>query len=345
MTNKVSIIVPVYNNANSVTASLRSLFKQSLNEIEIIAINDASTDESGKTLDSLAKHDKRLEVIHLEKNVGVHEARVAGLRKSSAPWIGFLDADDFAKPDMFLQLHQAVTLGNADIAICGVDRVTQQREFLATKVRFPRSETISDCILESFCNIGFGTGSLCNKLYRRDIILKHGLISFRKRQNATEDTLVNIGCFKDARKIQLVKGQFYDYVLHQNSATQSIDSTKSFVRLLGAYSEAVNTYCDQDNVILEYITKLYSKQLDYECYWVDKISALNKHEPELADTMHSLAQQYPTGFASLLNRGPITNTRKLSTKQTIKSWINFSLIIPKMCAQSLWKRIYSNLFQ
>ena len=82
MTEKVSIIVPVYNNANSLIQSLRSLFDQTLNEIEIIAVNDASTDQSGDILDELAQRESRLNVIHLRENVGVHETRSAGLRLS-----------------------------------------------------------------------------------------------------------------------------------------------------------------------------------------------------------------------------------------------------------------------
>ena len=340
MNEKISVIVPVYNTANSLTQSLRSLFDQTLTEIEIIAVNDASTDQSGEILDELARGEQRLNVIHLRKNVGVHEARSAGLSVAKADWIGFLDADDFAKPDMFFKLYQAVTLNHADIAICGADLVTPNRKLIAAKAKFPRSETVSDCIFETYCDIGFGTGTLWNKLYRRNIILKNGQISFRKRQNSNEDTLVNIGCFKDAKRVHLVKDQLVDYVLHQNSATQTIDSTKSFVRMLGAYSEAVNTYRDQDDVVLENITNLYSKQFDYKSYWVDRFSVLYRYEPELTDAMQSLAQQYPIGLAALLNRGPISNIKKLSTKQSIKTWIHLSLNVPKMCAQSLWQRIY-----
>jgi len=84
MTEKVSIIVPVYNNANSLIQSLRSLFDQTLNEIEIIAVNDASTDQSGDILDELAQRESRLNKIHLRENVGVHETRSAGLRVAKA---------------------------------------------------------------------------------------------------------------------------------------------------------------------------------------------------------------------------------------------------------------------
>lgn len=345
MTEKVSIIVPVYNNANSLIQSLRSLFDQTLNEIEIIAVNDASTDQSGDILDELAQRESRLNVIHLRENVGVHETRSAGLRVAKADYIGFLDADDFAKPDMFFQLHRALTLNQADIAICGADLVTPHRRFIATKVKFPRSETVSKRIFGTFCDTGFGTGTLWNKLYRRDIILKHGQISFRRRQESSEDTLINIGCFMNAKKVQLVKGQFVDYVLHQSSATQSINSTTSFVRMLGAYSEAVNIYRNQGDVVLEKITNLYSKQFDYKCYWVNEISELYNHEPELIDSMLSLAQQYPIGLAALLNRGPITNTKKPSIKRSVKTWIGLSLSIPKICVQLLWKGICRKSFQ
>ncbi len=64
----------------------------------------------------------------------------------------------------------------------------------------------------------------------------------------------------NAKKVHLVKGQFVDYILHQNSETQSINSTKSIVRMLVTYSETVNTYLDQISVVFEHLTNLYSKQ-------------------------------------------------------------------------------------
>ncbi|QXD32465.1 glycosyltransferase family 2 protein [Candidatus Pelagisphaera phototrophica] len=345
MPPQVSIIVPVYNCANSITQSLQSLFEQNLTEIEVIAVNDASTDTSLEILNKLSKHESRLKVIHLGTNGGVHYARVAGLKAANSPWIGFLDADDFAKPDMFRQLHQGALESGSDIAICGVDQTTPHRKFLSRKVSFPQTVTVSNHIFETFCDIGFGTGALWNKLYRREIILKHGLVSFRKRRDSGEDTLVNVGCFMDANKVHLIKDSLIDYVLHQNSVTQSIDSTESFTRIIGAYSEAVNIYREHGPRILEQITNLYSKQLDYESYWVDKISDLYRYELELTDAMQSLAQQYPIGPAALLNRGPVTGIKKLSIKRSVKTWISLSLSIPKICVQLLWKKICRKFFQ
>ncbi|MCS5856864.1 glycosyltransferase [Klebsiella pneumoniae subsp. pneumoniae] len=86
---KVSVIVPVFNAGAKLLPSIESLLNQTLKDIEIIIVNDASTDNSGSVIDQLAKENTNIVPVHFSENKGVHEARLAGLKKSTAPWIGF----------------------------------------------------------------------------------------------------------------------------------------------------------------------------------------------------------------------------------------------------------------
>src|SRR5690554_5493051 len=216
---KVSVIVPVFNAGEKLAPSIESLLNQTLKDIEIIIVNDASTDNSGSVIDQLAKENTNIVPVHFSENKGVHEARLAGLKKSTAPWIGFLDADDFARPNMFYALLEAAEVNKVDIVVCGWQRVNANRKLLRKKLSFSRNVKVKDDVFERFCGLEFGTGMLWNKLYRREIILPHANMHFPWRQRINEDLLINIGCFSESESVFLLKDVLYEYVFHKDSAT------------------------------------------------------------------------------------------------------------------------------
>src|SRR5690606_6405438 len=103
---KVSVIVPVYNAGEYLLLSVESIINQTLKDIEIILVNDGSTDSSGLVIDSLAQDNGNIVNVHLPENRGVHEARLAGLRKAKGDFIGFMDADDYVRPHMYERLSK-----------------------------------------------------------------------------------------------------------------------------------------------------------------------------------------------------------------------------------------------
>ena len=111
---KVSILVPVYNVEAYLPKCLNSLIGQTLQEIEIICIDDGSTDSSGTILDEYAAKDKRIRVVH-QKNGGYGKAMNTGLHLAQGEYIGFVESDDFAATEMFVQLYQAAVKYRAQI--------------------------------------------------------------------------------------------------------------------------------------------------------------------------------------------------------------------------------------
>ena len=91
---EVSVIVPVYNGEERLVPCIRSLLDQQNVALEIVLINDASTDGTRRLIDALAQDHAAIVPVHLPRNGGVHEARITGLKYARAPWIGFMDADD-----------------------------------------------------------------------------------------------------------------------------------------------------------------------------------------------------------------------------------------------------------
>lgn len=118
-TPKFSIIVPVYNEERYLSFCVDSLRKQTLRDIEIIIVDDGSTDRSGLIADWYARQDQRIHVVHQE-NSGQGPARNRGIREACGKYIGFTDADDWVQPEMFQRLYGRASQIEADIVLGGV---------------------------------------------------------------------------------------------------------------------------------------------------------------------------------------------------------------------------------
>lgn len=118
---QISIIVPVYNTESYLEECILSLTRQTLTDIEIFLINDASTDNSLAIMKKYALLDSRIKVISLEKNSGVGLTRNLGLYQAKGEYIAFVDSDDFVKTDMFEKLYQQAISEKAEIVLCDTD--------------------------------------------------------------------------------------------------------------------------------------------------------------------------------------------------------------------------------
>ena len=125
--SKISIIIPVYNVEKYLRECLNSVVHQTLKDIEIICINDGSTDESGKILQEFADKDKRIKIIEQE-NKGQSAARNIGIRQASGEFIGFVDSDDWIDLGFYEKLYNAAVDYNADIACAGIRRCFSGRK-------------------------------------------------------------------------------------------------------------------------------------------------------------------------------------------------------------------------
>lgn len=115
----ISIVVPVYNVEKYLVRCLDSIINQSIREIEIILVDDGSTDISGDICDKYALQDERIKVIHKE-NGGLVSARQAGIKVASGQYIGFVDSDDWIESNMFQSLYKEAVLNNADAVAEGM---------------------------------------------------------------------------------------------------------------------------------------------------------------------------------------------------------------------------------
>ena len=317
MQPRISIVLPAFNASELLPKTLESLAKQSLQELEVIIVDDESTDDTALLAEAFAARDDRFRLVRTGRNGGGYKARSTGLRYARAPWIGFMDADDVAHETMFQRLHERCDKDQSDIAICGCRMVDPSGKMLGVKIGFPRDEIVTDDLFAKFCRREFGFASLCNKLYRAEILQPYGTADPIWTPVTGQDTLVNFGCFMDARRVSLLSGISYDYLRHPKSITYAANHQTSFCRLFRAFAIAVDLYKDRGEENLHWIAYLYRMQLAY--YPVDDISSLHDHAEELGEAVEVLARDYPVGLAMLATSAP-HDGRPYRFKQAAKDW-------------------------
>ena len=121
-TPKISVIVPVYKAEETLDACVNSILAQTLEDFELLLIDDESPDRCPEMCDQFALDDARIKVIH-KPNGGLSDARNAGIEAASGAYIGFVDSDDYIHPKMYMELWKSLKAEKADIAVCGVKKV------------------------------------------------------------------------------------------------------------------------------------------------------------------------------------------------------------------------------
>lgn len=166
---KISVIVPVFNAEKYLKMCLNSLVSQTLKNIEIICIDDGSTDNSLATLDKFKSKDDRIKIIK-QKNYGVSMARNNGISEAQGEYIGFVDADDWVDKDFFEKLYNAAQKYNADIATAGYYR--RGKILRSKKLNYKKEEKITNPTEKIKAVYIPKWNYIWNKIYKRESLLK-----------------------------------------------------------------------------------------------------------------------------------------------------------------------------
>lgn len=205
----ISVIVPVYNVEKYIRKCLDSLVNQTYPDLEIILIDDGSTDSSGKICDEYAEKDDRIQVIHQE-NKGQSIARNIGLQNASGDFIGFVDSDDSIDLRMFEKLFLAIQ--DVDIAMCG-HNIVYDGKVESYGNREVKTLNYSELWREIFGSLN---NAVWNKLFRRDLL--NG-ICFDSHFVHGEDLIFNILYLRFAKSGRIVDEPLYNYYKRGNSIT------------------------------------------------------------------------------------------------------------------------------
>ncbi|MCU5701902.1 glycosyltransferase, partial [Bacillus cereus] len=226
----ISLIIPVYNAEKFLPRCLDSVKNQTYNDLEIILVNDGSTDYSGLICDEYAQKDKRFTVIHKE-NGGVSSARNIGLDVASGKYIGFVDPDDWIETNMFENLYHLIEKNKADIVACGYIRETVDGIILNKNIESDVKILNKEEALNTILNPNGFRGFLWNKLFSVDVLNKDFKMYFDENIHFCEDLLFCCQAVSNSRNIVYDSTPYYHYIIHSNNASQSQFSLKKLTAL------------------------------------------------------------------------------------------------------------------
>ncbi|MDR2457302.1 MAG: glycosyltransferase family 2 protein [Clostridiales Family XIII bacterium] len=226
---KVSIIIPVWNTEPYLKRCLDSVVNQTLRDIEIICINDASPDNALAVLREYEAQDSRIKIIDFTENKGVSVARNVGIKTATGKYLGFVDSDDYVDLDFYEKLYERAVETGAEVVVGTLreyslsGRIVEHKEFIS-RIKNNKANF----------NVFFLAA-----IYNKDFIFNHK-IEFTEHLSYSEDILfpVKASCF--ASKLEVVENIFYNYVRRADSADGEFLQEKDLLCVLECNSLVFN---------------------------------------------------------------------------------------------------------
>ena len=216
---KITVIVPIYNAGQYLEKCIDSIINQTYTNLEIILVNDGSTDNSGAICDEYAKKDSRIKVIHKE-NGGLSSARNAGLDIASGEYVSFVDSDDWIEKDMLEVLYNACTSNDAELSCGGRYDVYPKSTIVGLCPKNDECISVIEMIKKLFLAVECDC-SVCDKLFKRSLFDE---IHFPLGQ-INEDEAIFYNLLDGATRVALVNKPLYNY-FHRESSISTSDFTE-----------------------------------------------------------------------------------------------------------------------
>lgn len=275
----ISVIVPVYKVENYLRQCLDSLAAQTLDDIEIIIVDDGSPDGCPEICDEYAAKDARMKVVH-KQNGGLLSARKAGVAASSGDYIGFVDGDDWVEPETFMNMHNAIIKYSPDMVLsdflCDYGDCIEPSDQCFEEEFYDRARLESEIFPKMLFDgrfYRFGVNPNCwSKLVKRELIEKN-LSPVDERIRMGEDAAFIYPCMLDSQSITCVKTPTYHYRITEQSMSNAYDEKLRDIIFL-PYRRLKEKNVDSDFDI--------SSQLDY--YLLYMVNFLLRNEAKKANT-------------------------------------------------------------
>ena len=314
----ISVIVPVFNVEKYLERCVDSILNQSYKDLEIILVDDGSTDRSGEICEGYAKKDSRVRVFH-KKNGGLSDARNFGISKSRGEYVGFVDSDDWIDREMFSELKRLAVKYDADIVTCNIARASNEK----SAVRQPRQKTIvysQEDYVKKYFKIHSQTTEYyaCNKLYKSSILTKsqypYGLTA--------EDVLGTYLAILKAYKIVATNQTYYYYF--KNPASITVDTSDKIFDQVLIWDKVVDytkKYAPQYNDYVEVNRKRVPLNILYRCASNEKLKDLQNNKK-----LSNLLIELKSNERELL-KAPICFSRKAMIFLCCRNFFIFSCLV------------------
>lgn len=265
----VSIIVPVYKTPVFLLQRfLKSALSQTLSDIQLIAVNDASPDDCPRILDAVATDDDRMTVLHRSTNGRAGKARNDGMNLVKGSYVLFADADDIMQPDMCETLLRLAHHHDADIVVCSCS-ISDQDGNLIGRGYLPNRNydlTSSSHRAKAYRSLNY---ALWNKIFRHEVIAPLCFEQFDA--NIGEDTLFNVEALCRSRTMVTTAYCGYDYTIHNASATGRSSKGMPYLRTLALSGDRIKQTlvgADGSSVTKKFADRVALKRFTTGCGWI-----------------------------------------------------------------------------
>lgn len=302
LSKKVSLIIPVYNTVDYLRRCLESAVSQTYTNMEIICVDDGSTDGSGQIVDEFAARDSRVVVIH-QKNSGESNARNTGLKAAGGDYIGFMDCDDWIEPNMYECLVGALEEAGADMAIAGFYREFEEDGKERIEVR--NEKTVEPKIFDGKQLLKYlyerdsyrSFAYIWDKLYKREIVCQASgeMISFDESIKLGGDVLYLAQCALNTKRAVYVEKSFYHYLQRIDSGCHMPDLARKQDNIR-AY-KTVSKIFEEQNVeplVMDFIKRI----IVYHSTYAAEI-AYEQQNQEMLEEFQELMQKYEKEYRRL----------------------------------------------
>lgn len=303
----ISVIIPVYNAERYLSACLNSVINQKFKELEIILIDDGSTDNSGKICDDFSKKDNRVKVIH-KKNEGVSVARNIGLDIAKGKWISFVDSDDIIEEDLYKRIICELEKNDPDVFIFNHFYNNKKNSLYSSEGIIEEKKIINN-VKEKIIYPGFDIETprvysfVWNKIFKTELIKKNNIRFLMENKKAIfEDGLFCIDALEHSNKIQISNEYLYHYIKHKGSAMNTFN----------------NDMLDINNIIFDKLKnncseKSFNFRVIRQFILLCNLCLLKKKEINAKDIINKTIKQSPY-YESIVQKN---KDIKLSIKQEI----------------------------
>jgi glycosyltransferase involved in cell wall biosynthesis len=285
MTKLVSIIVPVYNSSAFLDKCIQSVINQTYHNIELILVNDGSTDNSGDICNQYAKSDSRIKIIH-KKNGGLVSSRKAGLQSASGDYILYIDGDDWIELDLIECYLSSAEANDADIIVSShIINLEGREEAISNTLPigvYDKQRLISEVYPKMMYTGKFSQFGIFSyawgKLYRRTILLENQL-NVREDITMGEDALCVYPTLLDSNKLVILNQPLYHYRQRADSLIKTLRSTE-ISKMQSVYDDLKQIYL-QKGVLDTVLNQLQ--------YYLLSLLMINTEGPDIYTT----TQLYP----------------------------------------------------
>lgn len=305
MNELISIIVPVYNVQKYLPRCIDSIINQTYKNLEIIVVDDGSTDDSGKICDEYAKKDNRIRVIHKE-NGGLSEARNIGINQANGDLIGFIDSDDYISKDMFEILRKSLIKYQTDISICNIQNVNEDGVRLSTQMDYHEEKTqvlekkeALQLLLEDKIK-----SYAWNKLYKIELFDD---IRYPKGKKM-EDLATTYQLFDRATRVVFNQEICYYYVYRKNSILHHVNNSLMIdwnYAINERYNFLIDKYSDLKESLI--INRLLCTALFFKFFY--QLKSKDTELEKILDKEYLFYKKYFKTYQKKLNRNKSIKTR------------------------------------